>query len=98
MSKLLSLYGLKFHPFHRDVPIETLYTTPAVGSSIRRVEFGIADGGFAMLAGDPGTGKSLAMRLWAQQLRAMPVAAATGLPPAYLSQHDPNHDGEKDHE
>jgi putative transposase len=24
--------------------------------------------------------------------------AATGLPPAYLPQHDPNHDGEKDHE
>ena len=30
MSKLLSLYGLKFHPFRPDVPPEALFTTPAV--------------------------------------------------------------------
>jgi len=52
MSKLLSLYGLKFHPFRPDVPIDALYTTPSVDSYLRRVELGIADGGFAMLTGD----------------------------------------------
>ncbi len=62
MTKLLSLYGLKFHPFRPDVPIEALFTTPAVDSYLRRVELGIADGGFAMLTGDPGTGKSVALR------------------------------------
>ena len=72
MSKLLSLYGLKFHPFRPDVPIEALYTTPAVDSFLRRVELGIADGGFAMLTGDPGTGKSIALRLLAERLRALP--------------------------
>lgn len=72
MSKLLSLYGLKFHPFRPDVPIEGLYTTPAVDSYLRRVELGIADGGFAMLTGDPGTGKSVALRLLADRLRALP--------------------------
>lgn len=72
MSKLLSLYGLKFHPFRPDVPIEALYTTPAVDSYLRRVELGIADGGFAMLTGDPGTGKSVALRLLAERLRALP--------------------------
>jgi type II secretory pathway predicted ATPase ExeA len=72
MSKLLSLYGLKFHPFRPDVPIDALYTTPAVDSFLRRVELGIADGGFALLTGDPGTGKSVALRLLSERLRALP--------------------------
>jgi general secretion pathway protein A len=72
MSKLLSLYGLKFHPFRPDVPIDALFTTPTVDSYLRRVELGIADGGFAMLTGDPGTGKSVALRLLTERLRALP--------------------------
>lgn len=72
MSKLLSVFGLKFHPFRPDVPVEALFTTPAVDSFVRRVELGIADGGFAMLTGDPGTGKSVALRLLATRLRALP--------------------------
>jgi len=72
MSKLLSLYGLKFHPFRPDVPLDALYTTPAVDSFLRRVELSIADGGFAMLTGDPGTGKSVALRLLADRLSKLP--------------------------
>lgn len=71
-SKLLALYGLKFHPFHPDVPTEALYVTPAVDSFLRRVELSIADGGFAMLTGDPGSGKTIATRLLADRLRALP--------------------------
>jgi type II secretory pathway predicted ATPase ExeA len=71
-TKLLSLYGLKFHPFRPDVPTGALFPTPAVDSFLRRVELGIADGGFAMLTGDPGTGKSVALRLLAERLRALP--------------------------
>ncbi len=62
-TKLLALYSLKFHPFHADVPTEALYTTPVVDAFLRRVELTLADGGFAMLTGDPGTGKTIAMRL-----------------------------------
>ncbi len=29
-AKLQTLYGLKFHPFRPDVPIEALYVTHAV--------------------------------------------------------------------
>lgn len=72
MSKLLSLYGLKFHPFRPDVPPDALHITPAVDSFLRRVELGITDGGFAMLTGDPGTGKSVALRLLFERLRALP--------------------------
>jgi type II secretory pathway predicted ATPase ExeA len=71
-SKLQTLYGLKFNPFRPDVPIESLYTTPIVDAFLRRVEFGITDGGFAMITGEPGTGKSVALRLLAERLRAMP--------------------------
>jgi len=71
-TKLLSLYGLKFHPFHADVPTEALYATPAVDAFLRRVELTIADGGFAMLTGDPGTGKTIATRLLAERLRTLP--------------------------
>lgn len=65
--KLQALYGLKFHPF-RDAPIEALFTTPAVDAFCRRVEFSLADGGFAMVTGDPGSGKSAALRILASRL------------------------------
>ena len=70
--KLQTLYGLKFNPFRPDVPLEALYCTPAVDAFIRRVELGIADGGFVMITGDPGTGKSVALRLIANRLRQLP--------------------------
>lgn len=69
--KLQALYGLKFHPFRPDVPFEALHPTPAVDSFLRRVELGVADGGFALVTGDPGTGKSVALRLLAERLRSL---------------------------
>jgi type II secretory pathway predicted ATPase ExeA len=71
-QKLQALYGLKFHPFRPDVPIEALHKNPAVDAFLRRVELGIADGGFVMISGDPGTGKSVALRLLAERLRPLP--------------------------
>ncbi len=69
-QKLTTVYGLKFHPFRPDVPNEALFTVPSVDTFCRRVEFGLADGGFVLITGDPGTGKSVALRLIAQRLRA----------------------------
>jgi len=71
-SKLLALYGLKFSPFSPDVPIEALYVTAQVDTFLRRVELGLADGGFAMVTGDPGTSKSVVLRLLDARLRALP--------------------------
>ena len=77
-AKLQSLYGLKFHPFRPDVPTEALYCTPAVDAFIRRTELSIADGGFVLVTGDPGTGKSVTLRLLADRLRQLPdVMVAT---------------------
>ena len=71
-SKLLPLYGLKFSPFSPDVPIEALHVTPQVDTFLRRVELGLDDGGFGMITGDPGTSKSVALRLLQARLRALP--------------------------
>lgn len=71
-TTLQSLYGLKFHPFRPDVPIEALHVTPQLDSFIRRVEVSIADGGFVMISGEPGTGKSVALRLLSERLKQLP--------------------------
>jgi type II secretory pathway predicted ATPase ExeA len=70
-QKLLSAYGLKFHPFRPDIPNEALFTTAAVDAFCRRAEFGLTDGGFIMVTGDPGTGKSVALRVLTQRLRSL---------------------------
>jgi general secretion pathway protein A len=70
-TKLQSAYGLKFNPFRPDIPTEALHKTPAVDAFLRRVELGIADGGYVMITGDPGTGKSVALRLLAKRLESV---------------------------
>ena len=69
--KLQSLYGLKFNPFRPDVPVDALFCTPAVDAFLCRVELGIADGGYILITGDPGTGKSVVLRLLTQRLQAL---------------------------
>ena len=71
-NKLLSLYGLQFHPFRPDIPVDALFCTPEVDAFCRRVEFTVADGGFALITGEPGTGKSVALRLLAHRLGQKP--------------------------
>jgi len=71
-TKLLALYGLKFHPFLPDVPVEALYATPTVEAYIRRIVLTVAEGGFAMVTGEPGSGKTIATRLLADRLRTLP--------------------------
>lgn len=68
MNKLLALYGLPFNPFRPDIPIEAIYTTPEVDSFCRRVLFSVSGGGFASVTGEPGTGKSVVLRLLAHRL------------------------------
>lgn len=63
-KKLLALYGLKFNPFTPDVPTEALHLHPKIEHFCWRIEHAfIREGGFAMISGDPGTGKSGTLRL-----------------------------------
>lgn len=70
-DKLLSLFGLKFHPFRPEIPEEALHHTAAVDAFCSRVEFTVGDGGFVLVTGEPGSGKSVALRLLAQRLRGL---------------------------
>jgi general secretion pathway protein A len=67
-KKLLGLYGLKFNPFSPQVPATALWATPAIESFCWRIEQQAGEGGFALVVGDPGQGKSAALRILAQQL------------------------------
>ena len=70
-KKLLQLYGLKWNPFAPDVPTEALLITPRIESFTWRVEQLAREGGFAAIVGDPGTGKSITLRLLAARLAAL---------------------------
>jgi type II secretory pathway predicted ATPase ExeA len=70
-KKLLALFGLKWNPFSPDVPTDALLVAPRVESFCWRVENLAREGGFALVTGTPGIGKSVALRLLVERLSAM---------------------------
>ena len=67
--KLLTLYGLKWNPFSPELPLEALFVTPKLENFCWRIEQALVrEGGFALILGDPGTGKSVALRVLAERL------------------------------
>lgn len=68
VQKMQALYGLKWNPFSPEAPVEALSRTGKIQSFCHRVESLVLDGGFAMITGDPGLGKSVALRLLADSL------------------------------
>jgi len=86
-KKLLGLFGLKFNPFSPEVPAGALWVSPAIESFCWRIEQQIGEGGFALVVGDPGTGKSAALRLLNQRLGNLPdlVAGVLSRPQASLA-------------
>jgi general secretion pathway protein A len=66
--KLSALYGLKWNPFLPDIPVEALCETPRIKHFAWRVEDLVMHGGFALVTGDVGAGKSAALRMLAAKL------------------------------
>jgi type II secretory pathway predicted ATPase ExeA len=66
--KLSALYGLKWNPFLEDIPVEALCETPRIKHFAWRVEDLVMHGGFALVTGDVGAGKSAALRLLSSKL------------------------------
>ena len=67
-KKMLALYGLKWNPFAPDVPVEALQLTPRIDSFCWRVEQLAGEGGFALVSGAAGMGKSVTLRLLTERL------------------------------
>jgi general secretion pathway protein A len=62
-SDLKALYGLKYDPFTQGVPVEALSRTRRAEEFVWCVARQAGDGGFALVSGEPGFGKSATLRI-----------------------------------
>ena len=70
-KRLLNLYSLKFNPFSSQLPVGALWVTPQIQSFCWRIEQQIGEGGFALAVGEPGVGKSAALRVLSEHLNGV---------------------------
>ena len=79
-QKLLARYGLKGNPFTPAVPTAGVYVAPKIENCCWRIEPApIREGGFALLHGAPGSGKSVVMRLLAARRARLPEPTVGGI-------------------
>lgn len=71
-TSIRSLYGLKYNPFLPDLPPEALFTLPDAENFKNRIHHMAAQGGFALISGDPGLGKSKTLQQIALSLEQIP--------------------------
>jgi len=74
--KLQAVFSLKWNPFLPDIPDDALLASPAVEHFGWRIEQQLRDGGFALVTGESGTGKTIALRLLAHRLNSLPDVLA----------------------
>lgn len=67
-KKILALFGLKWNPFLADIPTEALWQPPELQEFVFRLENLVMDGGFALISGEPGLGKSKLLQIIAHKL------------------------------
>jgi len=61
--------GLKFSPFSPEVPTEALYLSAKIENFCWRIEQAhLREGGWALIHGDAGSGKSVVLRVLAERL------------------------------
>lgn len=71
-TDIRSLYGLKYNPFLPDLPPDALFAIPGTECFTQRVQTMAAQGGFALITGDPGLGKSKTLQRIAHHLQQIP--------------------------
>lgn len=71
-ANIHALYGLKYNPFLPSLPPEALWVLPGVEDFSHRINLLVSQGGFALITGDPGQGKSKTLHLIAQRLSRIP--------------------------
>ncbi len=71
-KKLLNFYGLKWNPFETNTPNDSLVESKKVSNFCWRIENLVMDGGYGLITGNPGTGKSGALRILEYRLSQIP--------------------------
>lgn len=71
-KKIHALYGLKWNPFAQDIPAEAIVRTQRFDQFCYRVESLTLEGGFALITGESGLGKSVCLRALSDHLSRIP--------------------------
>jgi type II secretory pathway predicted ATPase ExeA len=71
-AALRAVYGIKYNPFLPSLPPEALWALPDAERFALRVEKLVAQGGFALITGDPGQGKSKTLQWLSHRLALVP--------------------------
>ncbi len=72
LKKMQAIYGLKWNPFAQDIPAEAIVKTPRFDQFCYRIETLVLEGGFALITGESGLGKSVSLRALSAHLSKMP--------------------------
>lgn len=71
-KQLLATFGLKHNPFLPSVPAASLWTPPDAEIFLRRIKHLVSTGGFALITGESGHGKSKLLQITAKRLADLP--------------------------
>jgi len=71
-KKMHALYGLKWNPFAQDIPSDAILRNARFDQFCYRVETMVLDGGFALVTGENGLGKSTCLRALHDHLSKIP--------------------------
>ena len=72
LRTLQALYGLKWNPFVEEAPLDNFMRDRELEIFVRRLELLCEQGGFALVSGDAGCGKSVSLRLLVHDLQKIP--------------------------
>lgn len=68
MKELLAWFGLKRFPFDKNIKVQDALDTEPLKECLARLEYIKRRGGILLLTGDPGVGKTLALRRYVESL------------------------------
>lgn len=68
MKDLLAWFGFKRYPFDKEIKTADVVETPVIREALARLEYMKRRGGIMLLTGDPGVGKTLTTRCFADAL------------------------------
>ncbi|MBD1399627.1 ExeA family protein [Pelovirga terrestris] len=71
-ATLRAVYGLKYNPFLPTLPPQALWSLPGAEAFALRLETLTIHGGFALITGEPGQGKSKTLHWLSEKLRQVP--------------------------